>query len=56
MRHRITIHPEHHNNGGPYGRYTYSWLCSCGAKGYALRSRPAAEHYGNEHVSKQGDR
>lgn len=52
MKHRITIHPEH--RGG--GRWTYSYLCSCGAKNYGSRSRAAAEHEGRKHQAEESGR
>ncbi|MGY4994067.1 hypothetical protein [Streptomyces sp. 900105245] len=54
MQHRITIQPEHHTNGGPYGRYTYNWLCSCGARGYHHPNHGAAQHSAAAHLRSKG--
>ena len=48
-QHRITIDAE--DRGG--GRYTYSYLCSCGAKNYGCRSKAAAEHEGRQHQAEE---
>lgn len=50
--HRIHVEPEHRG----HGRYTYNWRCTCGARGYAERSRGAAEHYGRQHQQTEARR
>lgn len=50
--HRIRIDAE--DRGG--GRYTYSYLCSCGAKNYGSRSRGAAESEGRKHQAEEARR
>lgn len=51
-KHQIRVGDEH--RGG--GRYTYDYLCSCGAKGYGFRSRAAAEHEGRKHLDEEAGR
>lgn len=52
MRHQITVEPEH--RGG--GRYTWNYLCRCGAKGYGHQTKGAAENAAAKHVSRDGGR
>lgn len=52
MDHVITVGDEH--RGG--GRFTYDYLCRCGAKEYGFRSRAAAEHAGRQHQAEEARR
>ncbi|MFE2563079.1 hypothetical protein [Streptomyces mirabilis] len=52
MRHQITVEPEHRG----YGRHTWNYLCSCGAKGYGHQSKGAAEHAAKGHLPRAGGR